>query len=77
MRFGPTFFPAFDPAARSTRDYYAEALALSEQADRAGLEHVQIVEHHGSGYGGYSPDPALFLAAVASRTIEFQYTPYR
>jgi alkanesulfonate monooxygenase SsuD/methylene tetrahydromethanopterin reductase-like flavin-dependent oxidoreductase (luciferase family) len=74
MQFGLTFFPVFDPAARSAADYFAEALNLAEKADALGLEHVQVVEHHGSGYGGFSPDPVVFLAAVAARTRRIRIT---
>ncbi|MBB5135452.1 alkanesulfonate monooxygenase SsuD/methylene tetrahydromethanopterin reductase-like flavin-dependent oxidoreductase (luciferase family) [Thermocatellispora tengchongensis] len=41
-------------------------------ADALGFEHVQIVEHHFTPYGGYSPDPVTFLAAVAARTREIR-----
>jgi len=74
MQFGLTFFPVFDPAERSAAEYFEEALRLAEKADALGMEHVQVVEHHGSGYGGYSPDPVVFLAAVAARTRRIRIT---
>lgn len=74
MQFGLTFFPVFDPAERSAADYFDEALRLAERADALGLEHVQVVEHHGSGYGGFSPDPVVFLTAVAARTHRIRIT---
>jgi alkanesulfonate monooxygenase SsuD/methylene tetrahydromethanopterin reductase-like flavin-dependent oxidoreductase (luciferase family) len=66
--FGVNFFPVVDPARLSAAQYYADALALSELADELGYEHVQFVEHFGSSYGGYSPDPIALLCAVAVRT---------
>lgn len=33
-----------------------------------GFHHVKTVEHYFFAYGGYSPDPVTFLAAVAART---------
>lgn len=74
MQFGLTFFPVFNPTDRSAADYFDEALHLAEKADTLGLEHVQIVEHHGSAYGGYSPDPIVFLTAVAARTHRIRIT---
>ncbi len=33
-----------------------------------GFSHVRIVEHYFHYYGGYSPNPIVFLAAAAQRT---------
>lgn len=68
MKTGINFFPSCRPDRMSAQAFYDQALALSEQADRLGYESVKMVEHHGSPYGGYSPSPLLFLAAVAQRT---------
>src|SRR5213075_1647705 len=48
--------------------YFREALDLAEEADRLGYSHVRIVEHYFHHYGGYSPNPIVFLAAAAQRT---------
>lgn len=74
MKFGLNFFPVFSPDRKTAGDYYREVIDLSERADRAGLEHVQTVEHHGSPYGGYSPDPITLLAAIAARTERIRIT---
>ncbi|GHE12864.1 LLM class flavin-dependent oxidoreductase [Streptomyces alanosinicus] len=68
MEFGLNFFPVFTPDRKTAADYYREVIDLSVLADELGFEHVQTVEHHGTPYGGYSPDPVTLLAAVAART---------
>jgi alkanesulfonate monooxygenase SsuD/methylene tetrahydromethanopterin reductase-like flavin-dependent oxidoreductase (luciferase family) len=68
MRFGINFFPTVGPAERPAAQYYAESLRLAELADELGYHHVKTVEHYFFAYGGYSPDPVTFLAAVAART---------
>jgi alkanesulfonate monooxygenase SsuD/methylene tetrahydromethanopterin reductase-like flavin-dependent oxidoreductase (luciferase family) len=74
MKFGVSFFPVVDPKRKSASAYYDESLRLAQRAETLGYEHVQIVEHYGSGYGGYSPDPVTFLAAVASVTSRIRLT---
>ncbi|MFF6918388.1 LLM class flavin-dependent oxidoreductase [Streptomyces sp. NPDC012466] len=68
MKFGVNFFPVIDPAKKSASTYYDESLRLVELAEALDFEHVQTVEHYGSPYGGYSPDPVVFLTAAAART---------
>jgi alkanesulfonate monooxygenase SsuD/methylene tetrahydromethanopterin reductase-like flavin-dependent oxidoreductase (luciferase family) len=68
MQFGVQFFPDVKPELKSGADYFREALALAAEADRLGFAHIRIVEHHFHYYGGYSPNPLLFLAAAAQRT---------
>jgi alkanesulfonate monooxygenase SsuD/methylene tetrahydromethanopterin reductase-like flavin-dependent oxidoreductase (luciferase family) len=68
MDFGVQFFPDVKPGEKSGRDYFQEALTLAEEADRLGFGHIRIVEHYFHYYGGYSPNPMLFLAAAAQRT---------
>jgi alkanesulfonate monooxygenase SsuD/methylene tetrahydromethanopterin reductase-like flavin-dependent oxidoreductase (luciferase family) len=68
MRFGVNFFPVLEPRDCLAADYYQRSLDLVEQAEQLGFEHAQIVEHHFTPYGGYSPDPVTFLAAAATRT---------
>jgi alkanesulfonate monooxygenase SsuD/methylene tetrahydromethanopterin reductase-like flavin-dependent oxidoreductase (luciferase family) len=68
MQFGVQFFPDVRPEERSAEQYFREALDLSEEADRLGYSHIRIVEHYFHYYGGYSPNPIVFLAAAAQRT---------
>ncbi len=68
MQFGVQFFPAVDHTDKSAMDYYAESLAIAEEADKLGFSHARTVEHYFNRYGGYSPNPLLFLTAVSQRT---------
>jgi alkanesulfonate monooxygenase SsuD/methylene tetrahydromethanopterin reductase-like flavin-dependent oxidoreductase (luciferase family) len=68
MQFGVQFFPNFQPKDKSPKDYFAESLAIAEEAEALGYSHARSVEHYFERYGGYSPNPITFLAAVAART---------
>jgi len=68
MQFGIQFFPDVRPDERSAEQYFREALDLAEEADRLDFTHIRIVEHYFHYYGGYSPNPIVFLAAAAQRT---------
>jgi len=68
MRFGVNFFPTIGPADPGAATYFTDTLALAAEVDRLGYDHVKTVEHYFFRYGGYSPDPVTFLAAVAART---------
>ena len=68
MRVGIQFFPDIGPAEKSAQTYWAEALRLVALCDRYGYSHVRTVEHYFTPYGGYSPNPLLFLAAAAQVT---------
>ena len=68
MQFGVQFFPDVRPEEKSGEQYFQEALELAEEADRLGFSHIRIVEHYFHRYGGYSPNPIVFLAAAAQRT---------
>ena len=68
MRVGVQFFPDIGPAEKSAQAYWAEALRLVALCDRYGYSHVRTVEHYFTPYGGYSPNPMLFLAAAAQVT---------
>ena len=65
MQVGIQFFPDVGPDIKSARDYWQEALALVALCDRYGYSHVRTVEHYFHPYGGYSPNPVVFLAAAA------------
>jgi alkanesulfonate monooxygenase SsuD/methylene tetrahydromethanopterin reductase-like flavin-dependent oxidoreductase (luciferase family) len=68
MDFGVNFFPSVGPAEKTGETYFAEALDLVGLLDELGYGHVRTVEHYFKPYGGYSPNPALFLAAAAQRS---------
>jgi len=68
MKTGIQFFPDIGPAEKSGRDYWQEALRLVDLCDPYGYSQVRTVEHYFHPYGGYSPNPLLFLAAAAQRT---------
>ncbi|MEK7879896.1 MAG: LLM class flavin-dependent oxidoreductase [candidate division NC10 bacterium] len=68
MKFGLNFFPSFRLSDMSTADYFAQCLRLSERADELGYTSVKTVEHYFYEYGGHSPNPIVFLSAVAART---------
>src|ERR1700738_1517472 len=40
----------------------------SPKAEQLGFTHARTVEHYFERYGGYSPNPIVFLAAVSQRT---------
>jgi alkanesulfonate monooxygenase SsuD/methylene tetrahydromethanopterin reductase-like flavin-dependent oxidoreductase (luciferase family) len=68
MRFGMQFFPDVRPDQKSARQYFDESLDLVGLCDRYGYSHVRIVEHYFHSWGGYTPNPIVFLAAAAQRT---------
>src|SRR5881409_512023 len=68
MRFGLNFFPSFRPQDSTTADYYQQCLRIAERADALGYSSIKTVEHSFYDYGGHSPNPCVFLSAVAART---------
>ena len=74
MQFGVQFFPAVDHTDKSCR-YYAES-PIAEEAERLGFSHARTVEHYFTRYGGYSPNPIVFLTAVSQRT-KIAWSPAR
>jgi alkanesulfonate monooxygenase SsuD/methylene tetrahydromethanopterin reductase-like flavin-dependent oxidoreductase (luciferase family) len=68
MEFGLNFFPSCAPEERSAADYWADALYLCGLMDELGYTHVRTVEHYFHVYGGYSPNPVVFLAAASQRS---------
>src|SRR5437899_11887781 len=68
MRFGLNFFPSFRPQDSTTADYYEQCLRIAERADVLGYSSIKTVEHSFFDYGGHSPNPCVFLSAVAART---------
>jgi alkanesulfonate monooxygenase SsuD/methylene tetrahydromethanopterin reductase-like flavin-dependent oxidoreductase (luciferase family) len=70
MDFGIQFFPDVGPAETSAQAYWHDALALVALCDDLGYTHVRTVEHYFNAYGGYSPNPIVFLAAAAMRSAK-------
>ena len=68
MKHGISLLPDCRPERRSATEYYEDALAMARFADEAGLHYVKMTEHYLGNYGGYSPSPLTFLAAVAAQT---------
>jgi alkanesulfonate monooxygenase SsuD/methylene tetrahydromethanopterin reductase-like flavin-dependent oxidoreductase (luciferase family) len=68
MQFGVQFFPEISPQQKSAAQYYEESLAIAAEAETLGFSHTRIVEHYFHRYGGYSPNPIVFLAALSQRT---------
>lgn len=68
MEFGIQFFPDITPDQKSAETYFDESLHLVELCDDYGYTHVRTVEHYFESYGGYSPNPLLFLTACAQRS---------
>jgi alkanesulfonate monooxygenase SsuD/methylene tetrahydromethanopterin reductase-like flavin-dependent oxidoreductase (luciferase family) len=68
MKFGLNFFPSFRLRDCSTAECYDQCLRLAERANELGYNCIKTVEHYFYEYGGHSPNPVVFLAAVAART---------
>jgi alkanesulfonate monooxygenase SsuD/methylene tetrahydromethanopterin reductase-like flavin-dependent oxidoreductase (luciferase family) len=68
LEFGIQFFPSIGPDHKSAAQYWGEALQLTQLAERLGYANVRTVEHYFHPYGGYSPDPLIFLSAAAAVT---------
>jgi natural product biosynthesis luciferase-like monooxygenase protein len=68
MNVGIAFFPDVDERDKPAATYFADCLDFVADADRAGFHHVRIVEHYFRRYGGYSPNPIVFLSAAAQRS---------
>jgi hypothetical protein len=68
VQFGLNFFPCLSPEERSAEQHFREVIELAKLADSLGYTHVREVEHYFEPYGGYSPNPIVFLTAVSQRT---------
>jgi alkanesulfonate monooxygenase SsuD/methylene tetrahydromethanopterin reductase-like flavin-dependent oxidoreductase (luciferase family) len=68
VQFGLNFFPCVDPKDRSAEQYFRESLHLIGLVDELGYTHIRQVEHYFKPYGGYSPNPLLFLTAASQHT---------
>ena len=68
MEFGIQFFPDIGPDVIPADRYWDECLRLVDLCDELGYTHVRTVEHHFQAYGGYTPNPHVFLSAAAQHT---------
>lgn len=68
MEFGIQFFPSVGPEQVPADRYWGEALRLTQIAEQLGFTSVRTVEHYFHPYGGYSPNPLIFLSAAAAMT---------
>jgi len=68
MQFGVQFFPCVLPEDKSAADYFDQCPTIAAEAETLGYSHVRTVEHYFRRYGGYSPNPIVFLAAASQRT---------
>ena len=68
MKFGIQFFPDIGPETQDAASYWDDSLQLVDLCDEFGYTHVRTVEHYFQPYGGYSPNPHVFLAAASQRT---------
>src|SRR5260370_27551204 len=68
MDSGIQFFPGVGPEQKPAEQYWREALELTQLAEQLGFTNVRTVEHYFLSYGGYSPDPLIFLSAAAALT---------
>ncbi len=73
--FGLHFFPDFTPEDKSARDTFQDYLKIVDLVDELKFKFVRIVEHYFEPYGGYSPNPLIFLAAAAQRTRHARLMP--
>jgi alkanesulfonate monooxygenase SsuD/methylene tetrahydromethanopterin reductase-like flavin-dependent oxidoreductase (luciferase family) len=72
VQFGLNFFPCVGPAQKPADRYFREAMHLCSLADELGYTHIRQVEHYFHPYGGYSPNPLIFLTAAAMVTKKAQ-----
>ena len=68
MRFGMQFFPDIPEAVKPAAQYYDEAMRLVGLCDEYGYSHIRTVEHYFHHWGGYSPNPIVFLTAASQHT---------
>ncbi|MGE4013575.1 MAG: LLM class flavin-dependent oxidoreductase [Alphaproteobacteria bacterium] len=74
MEFGIQFFPDLGPEKKPADKYWAEALHLVGLCDELGYTNVRTVEHYFTPYGGYTPNPHIFLAAASQRAKKARFT---
>jgi len=75
MKFGLHFFPDVSPEERPADLLFEDYLKIVDLVDQFGFEFVRIVEHYFEAYGGYSPNPLIYLAAASQRTKKARMIP--
>jgi alkanesulfonate monooxygenase SsuD/methylene tetrahydromethanopterin reductase-like flavin-dependent oxidoreductase (luciferase family) len=65
VEFG--IFDSFDLGRTGPGEVLASRLRFAEQAERSGIGHYHVTEHHGTPLS-VCPSPNLFLAALSQRT---------
>src|SRR5713226_8472124 len=68
VEFGLDFFPDMRPNEKSGAQYFAETLRIARECEDLGSRRIKIVEHYFHPYGGYSPNPVVYLSAAAAVT---------
>src|SRR5712691_1332068 len=68
VEFGLDFFPDMRPNEKSGAQYFAETLRIGRECEDLGSTRIKIVEHYFHPYGGYSPNPVVYLSAAAAVT---------
>jgi alkanesulfonate monooxygenase SsuD/methylene tetrahydromethanopterin reductase-like flavin-dependent oxidoreductase (luciferase family) len=68
MQFGMQFFPDVRPSEKSATQYFDESLRLVDWCDVYGYSHARTVEHYFFHWGGYCPNPVVFLTAASQRS---------
>lgn len=68
LQFGLDFFPDAGPAEKAPDHYFAETLRIARACEDLGSSRIKMVEHYFQPYGGYSPNPVVYLAAAAMVT---------
>lgn len=71
MEFGVQYFPVSTPKT-SAVSYFEESVTLAAEAERIGFTHARVVEHYFENYGGFTPNPLIFLTAIAQRTTKLR-----
>lgn len=67
MGFEFGIFDSFDLARNTPGEQLAIRLRLAEHAERLGIQHYHVTEHHGTSLS-VCPSPNLFLTALARQT---------
>jgi len=67
MTFEFGIFDSFDQGDSTPGQVIASRLDFAVQAERAGIAHYHVTEHHGTPLS-VCPSPGLFLAALSQRT---------
>ena len=62
------FFPCVGEDQKPAAQYFDECLRLVDYADRYNWGHIRTVEHYFRPYGGYTPNPIVFLSAASQRS---------